>query len=324
MNTSSQNNLHTPNPDDIKLDIEPFIIISVSEHEPMIAKIKALESKKKKYILSDSYGNKIYFAEIVLDKEFNNYDYYIIVSEEKKEHTIWFGVCKNSLNAVETDIYKDANDPSASVNFEHIHDLLKLSLALKNENLQERIVVYLTIEDEKLKTLFEDNKNFEFYVYKSLDLWKFMTFAKGDNYIDKESIPVKKCDSLVETMITSIFNVLLKENNFDSFLKMLSLIIETPFKENNFTEDLLDKITELLELIPNSKISIDKKMDYYLNTVSKHKNFNTKDERNIYLESHLNSIILGQNPTMDDLEIYKKYTAEFKIYDETGKRSIEV
>ena len=71
MNTSSQNNLHTPNPDDIKLDIEPFIIISVSEHEPMIAKIKALESKKKKYILSDSYGNKIYFAEIVLDKEFN-------------------------------------------------------------------------------------------------------------------------------------------------------------------------------------------------------------------------------------------------------------
>jgi len=147
-----------------------------------------------------------------------------------------------------------------------------------------------------------------------------MSYTKENNHLDKENIKVKKCDALVETLIANIFTLLLKESNFDSFLKILKLICETYSGYENFIEEVIEKITELLEL-PNSEISIDKKMAYF-NLVHDHKRFNLNDERDNYLKSHLHSIILGNNPSMNDLEIYKKHAQEFKIYDETEVENI--
>jgi len=112
MNSSIQNKLLTPNPDDIDIDIEPFIV--TSEHDQTLADFK--ESEEKTFTLRDYTGKKIVFVKAVLGLKHNNFKKLKMVKNDEG-YKLYVEVTRNSLDAVESNIYKDALHPSASVGF---------------------------------------------------------------------------------------------------------------------------------------------------------------------------------------------------------------
>jgi len=216
------------------------------------------------------------------------------------------------MNSIETYIYKDAE--YSSVNFENIFNLFKCAMALENEKLIGLIITYLTLDENKLKTLFSDNKPFEYFVYLIFDFWQFLEFSIRNNYINKNNLS-ELAYTLVSTIINNIFEFLISEDSFKSFLNSLGSICQCYPTNVDYITEVLDKITTLLVSLPNSKLSIENKIAYFELAV-KHMNLNTPDDKKNYLQSHFNIFILGEKPTFNDSQTYEKYLNAFKINDE--------
>ena len=294
----------------IKSDQKDLILLKdkiVSENPPQLKEVKELDKnmqiiKKEFNEANDTNVSKEKFSSFInrANEMFKNYEkqlqYYSMYNGKynTKDLTISSNNDITSFNERNFSILSDKKKV-----FEKELNKLNINIPKDNNNNSADIESIKKLYEEKIDTLFKENKNLNKVIEKMTNQ-VVMNFQMKINELSNENISLKKKNGELEGQIMKVKFIFRENNEFNEKLKEKEMeIIELNKQEifyKNKNEKAIHDIKKLNERIQNNRDSILEKERKYNEKVIELKNLeNILDEKEILIKEKISKISEQEN-----------------------------
>jgi len=202
------------------INIKPLCII---DPQNINNSFRSLKNKKRKdFTLFDSTNKSKKFHKDVLEDtgKFNRIQKLL---DDESEFKLWFEVEQKVLDSIESLVYHD-DDENSLVKFENVFDLFKISVALEDLDLQNKVISYLSLFSYTIIDKFNTPLSQEFLIKVSFDFLIFLMHGKDNNLFADQQL-YQNSLTLINDLFQTIFSSLFIIDNFDSFLTIFNKTI---------------------------------------------------------------------------------------------------